>query len=106
MLHAHRAIPMISFPTAYYGVLAALSYQLIFLSHRTVTISVVLCLLLCAFAIAVLLCSSEEGGLYLKHASAYVVDGVHSSVQSLRLLYMLYQGSDSKHQDTCEQPTT
>ena len=41
-------MPFMSFPTAFYGILSVLSYQLLFLSQRPVNLGVIVCVLMCA----------------------------------------------------------
>ena len=53
-------MPFLTFSTAFFSTLSVLSYQLLFLSNRPVSFSVILCLLLCAYAMTRLVSSPED----------------------------------------------
>ena len=54
-------MPFMSFPTAFYGILSVLSYQLLFLSQRPVNLGVIVCVLMCAYAISRMVTNPEDG---------------------------------------------
>ena len=57
-------MPHFSFTTAFFSTLSVLSYQLLFLSNRPVSFSVIVCLLLCAYAITRLVSSPEDSVVF------------------------------------------
>ena len=60
-------MPVLSSVTAFYSVLSILSYQLLFLSQRPVNFSVIICVILCAYAVTRLVSSTEDSAMFTEN---------------------------------------
>ena len=77
-------MPLMSFPTAFYGILSVLSYQLLFLSQRPVNLGVIICVLMCAYAISRMVTNPEDGVKFTAEVCSSVRNVSESGLKLLK----------------------